>query len=95
MVYDRPDDPDFDLVATCRSRIERALPGLDPFRRRLVPVPMGLDHPWWMRDPAFDLDFHVRHIAVPPPGGTEQVTALVSRIIARHLDRSRPLWEAY
>ncbi len=94
-VYDRPDDPHFEAYPVARAQIEARLAQLDPFRRRLVQVPLGLDHPWWMRDPAFDLDFHVRHIAVPPPGGTEQVTALVSRIIARHLDRRRPLWETY
>ncbi|MBW2391243.1 MAG: wax ester/triacylglycerol synthase family O-acyltransferase, partial [Deltaproteobacteria bacterium] len=40
---------------------------LPPFRRRLVEVPLGLDHPYWIEDPDFDLDFHVRHIGLPPP----------------------------
>ena len=41
---------------------------LAPFRRRLVEVPLGLDLPYWIEDPDFDIDFHVRHHAVPPPG---------------------------
>ena len=68
---------------------------LPPFRRRLVEVPFGLDHPYWIEDPEFDLDFHVRHIGLPPPGDQQQLAELVSRIVARPLDRSRPLWELY
>jgi WS/DGAT/MGAT family acyltransferase len=66
-----------------------------PFRRRLVDVPFGLDHPYWIEDPDFDLDFHIRHVAVPPPGDAQQLAELSARIAARHLDRSRPLWEMY
>jgi hypothetical protein len=65
------------------------------YRRRLVEVPLGLDHPYWIEDPDFDIDFHVRHIAVPPPGTPRQLADLVARIVARPLDRSRPLWELY
>ena len=65
------------------------------FRRRLVDVPLGLDLPYWVEDPEFDLDFHLRHHAVPPPGTDEQLAEIVSRIVARPLDRSRPLWEMY
>lgn len=66
-----------------------------PFRRRLVDVPLGLDHPYWIEDPHFDLDFHIRRIAVPPPGDEYQLAELSARIAARHLDRARPLWEMY
>ena len=58
-------------------------------------VPFNLDHPYWVDDPDFDLDFHVRHTAVAPPGDDEQIAELVARIIGRPLDRSRPLWESY
>ena len=68
---------------------------LPPFRRRLVEVPLGLDHPYWIEDPDFDLDFHVRHIGLPPPGDARQLAEQVARIVARPLDRSRPLWELY
>jgi diacylglycerol O-acyltransferase / wax synthase len=68
---------------------------LPPYRRRLVEVPFDLDRPYWIEDPDFDLDFHIRHIAVPPPGDDQQLSELVARIHARPLDRSRPLWEIY
>ena len=68
---------------------------LPPYRRRLAAVPLDLDHPYWIEDPDFDLDFHLRHIAVPPPGDDEQLAALVARIHGRALDRNRPLWEMY
>jgi diacylglycerol O-acyltransferase / wax synthase len=64
-------------------------------RRRLVEVPFGLDHPYWIEDPDFDRDFHERFIAVPPPGTDRQLEEIVSRIASRPLDRSRPLWEVY
>ena len=82
------------LEATKQLILER-IDKLAPFRRRLVEVPLGLDLPYWIEDPGFDLDFHVRHHAVPPPGTPEQVGEVVSRIIARPLDRNHPLWELY
>ncbi len=78
-----------------RANVAERLHLLPPLRRRLVPVPFNLDRPYWIEDAAFDLDFHVRHIGVPPPGDDEQLAALVARIIGRPLDRSRPLWELY
>jgi len=68
---------------------------LPPYRRRLVEVPFGLDHPYWIEDPDFDIDFHVRHMGLPPPGDARQLAEQVSRIVARPLDRKRPLWELY
>jgi diacylglycerol O-acyltransferase / wax synthase len=68
---------------------------LPPLRWRLVPTPLGLDHPHWLDDPAFDLEFHLRELHLPAPGTLEQLAEQVSRIVARPLDRARPLWEAY
>lgn len=82
------------LEATKRIILER-IDQLAPFRRRLVEVPFGLDLPYWVEDPNFDIDFHVRHHAVPPPGTPEQLAEVISRIVARPLDRGRPLWELY
>jgi diacylglycerol O-acyltransferase len=62
---------------------------------RLMTVPFSLDHPYWVADGDFDPEFHVRHIALPKPGDWRQLCILISRIHARPLDRSRPLWEAY
>ena len=94
-IYERPSDPSYDSVSAWRRQIERRLHLLEPLRRRLVEVPFGLDHPYWIEDPNFDLDFHVRHTAIPPPGDDSQLEELVARIIGRPLDRSRPLWETY
>lgn len=87
-----PDGWGFDSI---RTLIEERIHLLPPFRRRLVTVPFEVDQPYWIEDPDFDLDFHLRHIAVPPPGGDEQLAALVARIHERPLDRARPLWEIY
>jgi WS/DGAT/MGAT family acyltransferase len=65
------------------------------FRQRLVSVPMSLDYPYWIEDPDFDLEFHVRHIALPKPGDWRQLCIQTARLHARPLDTSRPLWEAY
>jgi len=82
------------LEATRQLLLQR-MDQLAPFRRRLVEVPLGLDLPYWIEDPYFDIDFHVRHAAVPPPGTPQQLSEVVSRLIARPLDRRRPLWELY
>jgi diacylglycerol O-acyltransferase len=69
---------------------------LAPFlRQRLVEVPFNADFPYWVRDESFDPEFHIRHIALPEPGDWRQLCIQVSRLQARALDRSRPLWELY
>ena len=93
-IYERP-SPDFDPYEHAYRRFEGMIGRLDPMRRRLVTVPLQLDHPYWIDDPEFDLDYHVRHLGLAPPGGDDQLAEQVSRIVARHMDRSRPLWECY
>ena len=80
-----------DIKALLRER----LPLLPPFRWRLVEVPFGMDYPYWIDDPDFDLDFHVRELALPAPGDDAQLSEQVARIFSRPLDRARPLWEVY
>ena len=94
-VFDRPDEAGWSAYEAVRKKLTRRLPDLEPFRRRLVEVPFGLDHPFWIEDPDFDLEFHLRETAVPAPGSTDQLAALVARLIARPLDRRHPLWECY
>jgi WS/DGAT/MGAT family acyltransferase len=65
------------------------------FRQKLLRVPLDLDHPYWIEDERFDLEYHVRHIALPKPGDWRQFCIQASRIHARPLDMSRPLWELY
>ncbi|MEE4144568.1 MAG: wax ester/triacylglycerol synthase family O-acyltransferase [Halieaceae bacterium] len=80
-----------DILAMFESRLDRS----PIFRRKLVEVPFNLDQPYWVDDPNFDLEFHVRHIALPKPGDWRQLCIQVARLHARPLDRNRPLWEAY
>ena len=94
-IYDKPTKRGEKPYQIFRDRLEQRLPMFEPLRRRLVDVPFQLDHPWWVEDPNFDLDFHIRHIAVPAPGKDRELADLVGRLISRPLDRSRPLWEAY
>src|SRR5258708_14610637 len=82
-------------LADVQKLVAERLPLLPPFRWRLVEVPFGLDYPYWIDDPDFDLDFHVRELALPQPGTEQKLTDQVVRIFARPLDRSRPLWELY
>lgn len=65
------------------------------FRRRLVAVPWGLDRPYWIDDTDVDVEYHVRHIALPQPGDWRQLMIQVARLHSRSLDMSKPLWEAY
>jgi len=77
-----------DLVS---SRLELA----PIFRRLLVEVPFRLGHPYWVDDPTFDIQHHIRRGAVPPPGGVEELAQFVGDVCGRQLDRSKPLWEMY
>jgi len=94
-IFARPDVAGYDPYAAWRGQLEQRLHLLEPLRRRLVEVPLGLDHPSWVNDPDFDLDFHVRHTAVPPPGNDVQLATTVARLVGRPLDRRRPLWLTY
>jgi len=71
------------------------LPLVPVLRRKLLNVPLGLDQPYWIDDADFDIEYHVREIALPRPGSDAQLTEQVSRLHARPLDRTRPLWEIY
>jgi diacylglycerol O-acyltransferase len=95
-VYDPSTAPGGELTIRdlCRMVSER-LHLLPPFRWKLVNVPLGLDLPYWVEDPDFDIDFHIRESAIPPPGDDKKLAETVGRIFARPLDRSRPLWELY
>jgi WS/DGAT/MGAT family acyltransferase len=77
------------------TAIEERLALIPVFRRRLVEVPFGLDQPYWIEDSHFDIEFHVRELALPSPGDAQQLAEQVARLHARPLDRSRPLWEVY
>lgn len=65
------------------------------FRRRIVPVPLGLHHPVVIEDPDFDIDLHVHRLAAPAPGGAAELDEVIAQVSSHPLDRSRPLWEMW
>ena len=95
-IYDQSMAPDGvvgfkDIIRFFDERLHKA----KTFRQRLMPVPMSLGHPYWIEDPEFDLEFHLRHIALPKPGDWRQLCILTARLLSRPLDMNRPLWEAW
>ncbi|MFI6297137.1 wax ester/triacylglycerol synthase family O-acyltransferase [Nonomuraea sp. NPDC050790] len=78
-----------------QALLEERLPYVPALRRKLAPVPFGLDHPYWVQEDDLDLDYHVREIGLPPPGDERQLADQVSRLHPRRLDRGHPLWEIY
>jgi diacylglycerol O-acyltransferase len=95
-IYDQSTAPDGkvrfkQILAMLESRLH-----LSPiFRRKLAMVPYGLGRPYWVEDPDFDLEYHVRHIALPKPGDWRQLCILSARIHATPLRRDKPMWEIY
>ena len=78
-----------EILQFVEDRVHRA----KTFRQKLKEVPLGVDHPYWIDDPDFDIEFHIRHIALPHPGDWRQLCIQVARLHARPLDLSKPLWE--
>jgi len=65
------------------------------YRHKLAFPPLESGRPLWVDDPSFNLEYHVRHTALPAPGSEEQLRALAARIHSQALDRSKPLWETW
>ena len=78
-----------------QGAINRQVKDVPAFTRKLRRVPMGLDHPIWVRDRQFDIERHVHRLALPSPGGYAELVSLASHLAALPLDRSRPLWEMW
>ena len=80
-----------DLVAM----IDGKLPGVPRFRQVVRRVPGDLGRPVWVDDPHFNIEYHVRHSALPAPGGETELRRLVGRIMSQQLDHAKPLWEIW
>lgn len=87
-----PDGIRLDFAAF-RTHLAARLSRVRTYRERLVMVPFGLGHPYWIDDPAFDLDRHLHHVTLPAPGGWRELRTLMEQIASRPLARTRPLWE--
>ena len=91
MVFDGQAPTYEELVAHVVSRLHL----VPRYRQRLAFVPLNQGRPVWVDDPHFNVDFHVRHTALPSPGGADQLKQLSGRVFSQALDRSRPLWEIW
>ncbi|HEY4223132.1 MAG TPA: wax ester/triacylglycerol synthase family O-acyltransferase, partial [Myxococcota bacterium] len=78
-----------EFVAHVNSR----LPRVPRYRQRLAFVPLSLGRPSWIDDDAFDIEYHVRHVALPHPGDDAALATLAARLFSQRLDRDKPLWE--
>lgn len=85
---DRAPDPE-----RFRRRMIEAVRSIEALRERVVSSPLDLAAPRWEIDPGFDLDHHLRRVALPTPGSRRQLLDLAGRIYADPLDRSRALWQ--
>jgi WS/DGAT/MGAT family acyltransferase len=91
LIFEGP-APAFDAFA---DHIRGRLHLVPRYRQKLAFPPLETGRPLWVDDPNFNLEYHVRHTALPPPGSEEQLRALAARIHSQALDRSKPLWETW
>jgi diacylglycerol O-acyltransferase / wax synthase len=78
-----------------RAHLESRLSRVPRYRQKLAFPRFEAGRPFWVDDPSFNLDYHVRHTALPKPGSEEQLRDLAGRIFSQRLDRSKPLWEVW
>jgi diacylglycerol O-acyltransferase len=90
-IFEGPPPSHDEFVEHLESRL-RLVPR---YRQKLAVPPLQMGRPFWVDDPSFNLDYHIRHSALPSPGSLEQLRLLVGRIFSQRLDRSKPLWETW
>src|ERR687893_1117751 len=91
VIFEGPPPSHDEFVEQLESRL-----GLVPrYRQKLAEPPLQMGRPFWVDDPSFNIDYHVRHSALPRPGSEDQLRQLAGRIFSQRLDRSKPLWEVW
>jgi diacylglycerol O-acyltransferase len=91
MIFEGPPPSYDDLVEHVRGRLHL----VPRFRQRLTHPPAPTGRPFWIDDPAFNLEYHIRHSALPSPGSEEQLRNMAGRVFSQQLDRTKPLWELW
>jgi diacylglycerol O-acyltransferase len=90
-LFEGPPPPFEDL----REMVAGKLALVPRYRQKVRFIPLAAGSPAWIDDPHFSLDYHLRHTAIPAPGGEQQLRQMASRIFSQHLDRNKPLWELW
>jgi WS/DGAT/MGAT family acyltransferase len=91
LIFDGPPPAFIDFLDHVRSRLHL----VPRYRQKLSTPPLESGRPLWVDDPSFNLEYHVRHAALPSPGSEEQLFQLTARVHSQQLDRARPLWETW
>jgi diacylglycerol O-acyltransferase / wax synthase len=91
LIFEGPPPRYVDLVEHVRARLDQ----VPRFRQKLVVPPLEAGRPLWADDVNFNLTYHIRHTALPEPGGEEELKRLAGRVFSQQLDRSKPLWELW
>ncbi len=90
-IFEGPPAPFVDIVAMVDAKLDL----VPRYRQKVKFVPLELGRPVWVDDPHFNIEYHVRHTALPSPGGESELRKLVGRVMSQQLDRSKPLWEIW
>ena len=90
-IFEGPPPPTRGAATTLRGRLHL----VPRYRQKLAVPPLETGRPLWVDDPSFNLEYHVRHTALPAPGSEEQLRRWPARIFSQQLDRSKPLWEMW
>src|SRR4051812_31804342 len=91
MVFEGP-PPSYDEFV---EQVESRMHLVPRYRQKLAFPRFEMGRPMWVDDPSFNLEYHVRHTALPKPGSVDQLLKLAARIFSQRLDRSKPLWETW
>src|SRR3989440_4202584 len=91
LIFEGSPPPFEEFLDHIRSRLHL----VPRYRQKLATPPLETGRPLWVDDPNFNLEYHVRHTALPRPGSMDQLERLAGRIFSQRLDRSKPLWETW